>query len=1120
MNRLIAVPHLILLGSLALTACPAAPPPDPLPPAPKVVRFVASPTTVARGALVSLKWETENAGTIEIVDLNRGAIAGVADQVAGDVQVPVTQSTVFVISARNSRGARASSVVSVNVEGVEAAAIVFTGYPPVLLPGKPGLLVWNAPNARQVKIRGPIGPDLDLRGQVTSGSVEVDFSTDEAKYVLNADGVTREVTLVRGQAISEFLTSKPQVQAGDQVTLTWKALNASRVRVTSPGRGVLKETTVAAEIAAGTFVDTLGAQLEGSAVNYVLEAEGKGPLQSKIVTVYYGTAPKVLTATAPRYVKENTSFTLAWTSVGADRVEVRNGQAIVYRTPGGTAVATGTVSIPAPAAVTDYVVAAISSPSGASDTRTVTVTPVTDVLTPTLTAAPTTIAAGGTPVTLTWSAPGAVRARIVENDEVTVLALEGTAAASGTVTVYPNKATTTYELRAGNTLEANVTAAANVTVTTPATVAAADGGTIYQSQGTAQLAWSVGGATSRLVGFGTPTAEFTASSTGFTDISTTGTELAFPAAANDAIVSFTPIDFETFLGSRRVEAPVSVSTNGFLQFVQTPPTNSRPVPAVIPSATATTVPEDFLAPYWADLELGTGGKVFWQLVGTAPNRELVVQWNNVRVRAQATSALTFQARVHQAGAVRFEYQTVNVATAVPVTIGYQGPIGLGYAALVSATATDGGVGTTGPTSTSSYTFAGALASPALVSTLAAPATASIQLGSGNLRLLFDAIVKPTDISVSEVMNRPNPAVPSGQWVELANFSNATIELSGWAIGTPADGGTVQGLIPNGLLLPPRGFLVVGTSADPDQNDGLPSGTVAAPGLSLSPTGGTVRFSNTQGFIGDLTYGAASVGISLAVDRGPFVNRGALATAPFTSGLCPSRSSQTYGNLSPSQRGSPGAINDGACIGYTVATIPVRFKDIATTGTLLNLSSLDDSTVIVDISSNPINTFGVSSSTLTISTNGWLVPKNYTGDSALGNKVAPNTSAPDVGGVIAPFWDDLRFLATRAGSGLLLQRFDANADVTEPRPHWIVQWNRIEGYVQNDDMTFQVKLFDNGDLEYHYATMINGSTANRATGNSATVWLEENIAAPTRALVSSINQPAIRPNSALRFTRVP
>ncbi|MCU0701095.1 MAG: lamin tail domain-containing protein [Myxococcaceae bacterium] len=1118
-----------LLAVLTFAACPPSPAPDPLPEPPRIVRFFASPTNVARGETVTLKWETANALNTEVVDLNRGSIAAVADVQTGEVTVAVNQPTVFVVSAKNSRGVRVSAVASVQVDGVDAAGIVFAAYPPVLRAGQPGVLVWNAPNARRVEIAPMGGAALNLGGQVASGSVEVNPTATETTYVLTADGERRTAVVARAQGITEFTSSKLQVKAGDQVTLSWKTVNATRVRLTGAGRGTITETMDAAQVAMGSFMDTLGPQLDGSSVNYVLEVEGRGPVERQTLTLVYGTAPEVLSVTAPTFVKENLTFRLEWTTVGADRVEVRQGQAVVYRTPAGTAVGSGFVELPAPTGTQRYVVAAIASGSRAEDTESVEVTTVTDVGTPTFTASPTTIPTGGTPVTLTWNAPGAVRTRIIENETMTVVAVQGAQAAMGTATVYPNRPNSTYQLSASNTLEPAVTAAATVTVTAPAVMTVADGGTIFQTQGAGAVAWTVGGAGSTLVGFGSPAPVVTANSTGFTDISMTGTQVRFPASANDAILSFTPVDFETFLGGRREEDPVWVSTNGFLIFSSTSQTNSRPVPAAIPGTSAATVPEDLVAPLWANLELGPMGGVSWQVVGTAPNRELVVQWTRMRVVGQPTSELTFQARIHQAGAITFEYQTMTLPMPLSAfSIGYQGPLGLGYASAAPA-ATDGGTSVATPAALSRIAWGAAVTSPAEVTTLAAPAAGLVRIGMGGLRLEFDQIVKPTDIIVSEVMNRPNAALPRGQWLEFTNFSNATVDLGGWSVGdTSGDAGTTINL-PGSIPLAPRSFVVVAQSGDPLENDNLPMGTVAAPGLTLPAFGDTIRIANSQGFVSTLPLRFASPdggppaapGISLAVDPGPFVNRGAPAGAAFSTGLCPTNPGRTFGNLSPSQRGSPGVGNDGACIGYVMSSIPVRFRDIAPTGRLVPIPTLDDSIASVDVSSNPVTVFGTSTNTLTVSTNGWLVPRAYSGSSTNFNKTAPSVDEPDVGGTIAVFWDDLWFLSTRPGSALLFQRFAPNEDPMEPRGHWIIQWNKVAVFATTvDDLTFQVKIFDSGDLEYHYATMMSGSTANRGDGNSATIWLEQNVPQAPRALVFSVNRPSIRSNTAIRFTRVP
>ena len=70
-------------------------------------------------------------------------------------------------------------------------------------------------------------------------------------------------------------------------------------------------------------------------------------------------------------------------------------------------------------------------------------------------------------------------------------------------------------------------------------------------------------------------------------------------------------------------------------------------------------------------------------------------------------------------------------------------------------------------------------------------------------------------------------------------------------------------------------------------------------------------------------------------------------------------------------------------------------------------------------------------------------------------------------------------------------------------------------LEGDDLNFQVKLFEDGVVEFHYADMTSGSSGNYGDGNSATVW----IAAPdfSGAIAVGLEEPVIRPHTAWRFT---
>ena len=64
-----------------------------------------------------------------------------------------------------------------------------------------------------------------------------------------------------------------------------------------------------------------------------------------------------------------------------------------------------------------------------------------------------------------------------------------------------------------------------------------------------------------------------------------------------------------------------------------------------------------LAPFWDDLELGTGG-VLYLVDGESFPRRLVIQWNKVRTLVDPASELSFQVQLYENGAFRFVYKSL------------------------------------------------------------------------------------------------------------------------------------------------------------------------------------------------------------------------------------------------------------------------------------------------------------------------------------------------------------------------------------------------------------------------------------------------------------------------------
>ncbi len=119
-----------------------------------------------------------------------------------------------------------------------------------------------------------------------------------------------------------------------------------------------------------------------------------------------------------------------------------------------------------------------------------------------------------------------------------------------------------------------------------------------------------------------------------------------------------------FMGTRYTQ--FGVSDNGILTLGATPGTAVYAIPN-------TTVPT--LAPFGNDMRIATNGKVEAKVLGTAPNRTLVVQWTNVMVRylnPAIAGGATFQVRLYEnSGAVEYAYGAMPTNTASP-TVYYVG----------------------------------------------------------------------------------------------------------------------------------------------------------------------------------------------------------------------------------------------------------------------------------------------------------------------------------------------------------------------------------------------------------------------------------------------------------------
>jgi hypothetical protein len=133
-----------------------------------------------------------------------------------------------------------------------------------------------------------------------------------------------------------------------------------------------------------------------------------------------------------------------------------------------------------------------------------------------------------------------------------------------------------------------------------------------------------------------------------------GTNLAL-TADDGAVTTSLPFSFSYF---RQPFTTVSVGSNGLLVFgggAATPYNNlNLPHPQL---------PNGIVAPLWDDLNPSAGGAVWKKVVGTAPNRRVVVEWAGVPHYPQ-TGAATFEAILEEGTSdIVFQWQDVQFGSA-------------------------------------------------------------------------------------------------------------------------------------------------------------------------------------------------------------------------------------------------------------------------------------------------------------------------------------------------------------------------------------------------------------------------------------------------------------------------
>ncbi len=153
-----------------------------------------------------------------------------------------------------------------------------------------------------------------------------------------------------------------------------------------------------------------------------------------------------------------------------------------------------------------------------------------------------------------------------------------------------------------------------------------------------------------------------------------------------------------------------------------------------------------------------------------------------------------------------------------------------------------------------------------------------------------------------------------------------------------------------------------------------------------------------------------------------------------------------------------------------AGVTYNWIDISATGTII--SEGDDTSEAMTLPFT-FSFYGEEYTSLNVSSNGFL---SFTSTSSVySNQTIPNSADPNA--IIAPFWDDLKPYGTIWGN-VYYQNFSTYS---------VIQWENVSHFSSSqptDNETFQVILYNNGDIKYQYQTVENNTSCTVGIENQA------------------------------------
>lgn len=306
---------LSLLGAL-LGGCNE----DPLepPPAPIIVSFEASATTVDEGDEVTLSWETQNATSLSLLG-NDGSLEISPFQIdSGSITLILVDTTTFELIAEGDTEHSVSAFLTVTVNPLLPEILSFSATPNAIDEGQEVVLEWETQHAQTLSIT-TIDGTLVGNFHAAFGSTSV-HPTEATTYTLRATRRTHSVTetasvAIKGPPSATLTTSATEIDWGNSVDLVWETEDAETIRIFR-GQDLLLETTEAS----GSLPDLppLSSTYRLIAARAGKATEVEAAVQVVPVVVAFASATSLPTPVGA-------TVDLAWEIGGATEITLKNG---------------------------------------------------------------------------------------------------------------------------------------------------------------------------------------------------------------------------------------------------------------------------------------------------------------------------------------------------------------------------------------------------------------------------------------------------------------------------------------------------------------------------------------------------------------------------------------------------------------------------------------------------------------------------------------------------------------------------------------------------------------------------------------------------------------------------